>query len=127
MDITLWIIQWILAVLSGFWGLIKIFIRPEEIPWALKIELIRSEGIPWHMKIRLTGVIGVVMAIGLIWPLFTPNYPIVVPISAAVLFCFQLMGILMAEGETKKSSAIINFLVLLFTAFIIYGRYFYNK
>jgi hypothetical protein len=114
MNTTLWIFQYTLAFLTGVMGIFRI--------------LVRSDGSYSPVRNRVMGGIGVVLAIGLILPAFTDAFPLAVPISASLLFCLQVIGIVMTKKEDrKKEYAVINFFILLITAFVIYGRYFYTK
>ena len=117
LNITLWIVQAVLAA-SFFWGAcMKLFMPVNELsamwPWAGQIP---------RVLVKITGIVDLTGAIGLIVPSLLRIKPVLTPISAiaiiALMICASLFHI--ARDETSQIGA--NIIFAMMAAFIAWGR-----
>jgi uncharacterized membrane protein YphA (DoxX/SURF4 family) len=118
MNIALWIVQGLLAVMFGMAGVMKTFQTSkakEQMPWAKN----RSDGF-----IRFVGISELLGAIGLILPLLTGILPWLTLLAAIGLTLIQLLAIF-AEHLPKKEYNIIpvNIVLLVLAVFVVVGRW----
>jgi len=118
MNITLWIVQILLAGLYGMAGVMKTFqlSRARQMPWTEG----RSDGF-----IRFVGVSELLGAVGLILPWATAVLPLLTPLAALGLALIQLLAIFMIHLPRNENKALpMNAILFLLAIFVAYGRIF---
>ena len=118
MNIVLWIIQALLAVMFGMAGVMKTFQTSKakaQMSWAKN----RSDEF-----IRFVGISELLGAIGLILPLVTGILPWLTPLAAIGLTLVQLLAIF-TEHLPKKEYKIIpvNLVLIVLALFVVIGRW----
>jgi len=118
MNIALWIVQVLLAVMYGMAGMLKTFQTAkakEQLPWAKN----RSD-----QFVRFIGTSELLGAFGLIVPIITGILPWLTPTAAIGLSLIQLLAIF-TEHLPKKEYNIIpmNIVLLALSGFIVFGRW----
>ncbi|GGL15378.1 DoxX family protein [Nocardia jinanensis] len=118
MNVALWIVAGVLAVLFGMAGVMKATQPKEKL----------AEKLPWVADVsvgtlRLIGVSELLGALGLILPAVTGIAPILTPIAAAGLALIMALAVV-THARRKEPSAIV-FNVVLFAAavFVAWGRF----
>ena len=118
MNIALWVVQGLLAVLYGMAGSMKTFVpgkvrENSQMTWASgqSDSYIRSVGIP--------EVLG---ALGLILPMVTGILPWLTPLAAVGLSTIQLLAIFMVHLP-RKEPIVPNIILGVLSAFIVVGRW----
>src|SRR5947207_12686764 len=118
MNIVLWIVQILLALVFAMAGIMKVT-RPfeklaENMKWAKDVG---------PRGVRLIGVLEILGAIGLILPAVTGILPWLTPVAAACL-ALTMIGAMITHGRRGEYSQIgINVVLLLLTLFVAYGRF----
>jgi len=119
MDVALWIVAGVLAVVMLTSGLAKA-VRPRE-------KLVKS-GMGWAADfspntVKLIGVVEVLGAIGLILPALLDIAPILVPLAATGL-AVTMLGAVIVHVRRKEYLAMVPGVVLLLLAlFVAWGRF----
>lgn len=123
MNIVLWILQALLAVMFLMAGLLKATRSKEQIKesggermaWVDSL----SEG-----QVTIIGVLEVLAGIGLILPQLTGILPILTPLAAVGLVLTMIGAALLhiQRGDGAQSIA-TNIVILLLAAFVAYGRF----
>lgn len=116
MNIALWIVQALLAVLFLFAGGMKLVMPMEEMMKQMPLEL---PG--WFL--RFTGVVEVLGAIGLIVPWLTGIRPGLTPLAAAGLVIVMIGAAVYGLAAGDIASALMPAAVGLLAAFVAYGRW----
>ncbi len=119
MNIVLWIIQILLALLFLFAGGTKL---------VLPLDVLKSMGSPNQILLpgyllRFIGVCEVLGALGLILPGLFRIRPGLTPLSAAGLVIIMVGAIVLTFLGDGLGPAVIPFLVGVLTAFVAYGRW----
>ncbi len=116
MNIALWIVQGLLALLFLFAGGMKLILPIEEMMKQMPLPL------P-GLFLRFTGVVEVLGAIGLILPWLLRIRPSLTPLAAAglVIVMIGAMAYTLAAGDV--ASALMPLVVGLLCAFVAYGRW----
>jgi uncharacterized membrane protein YphA (DoxX/SURF4 family) len=118
MNIVLWIVQSLLAVMYLMAGAMKTFNiakTKEQMPWAKN----RSDAF-----VRFVGISELLGALGLILPLITGILPWLTLFAAAGLALIQLLAIFTEHLPKKEYNVIpVNIVLLAFAVFIIIGRW----
>lgn len=115
MNIALWILQVLLALIFAAHGWMLVSPPPELLP------IINQEmGVPFRLTLGFAEILG---AVGILLPAITRILPRLTAVSAA---CFAFVSASatvwhMVRGET--SSAIITTVLLVLAAFVAYGRW----
>jgi len=119
MDISLWIVQGLLAVMFMMAGFMKASKPKEEL--ATKMAWVEDFS---ANNIRLIGILEILAAIGLILPPLTGILPWLAPL-AAVGLVLTMIGAAMAHGRRGGENQMIgiNMMLLLLAAFVVYGRF----
>ena len=118
MNIALWIIQVILALMYVSAGLLKTFAIPtarERLPWVKK-----------HTDnfVRFVGVSELLGAIGLILPMLTGILIWLTPVAALGLVLIQILAVFTVHLPGKEYKSIpINVILAVLAAFVAYGRF----
>ena len=119
MNIALWIIQALLALVFLFAGGTKL---------VLSLETLASMGSPNQIPlpgwfIRFTGVVEVLGALGLILPGLLRIRPELTPLAAAGLVIVMIGAIAFTVASGDIAAALIPLIVGLLAAFVAYGRW----
>ena len=118
MNIALWIVQGLLAVLYLLAGALKAFQTAkakEQLPWAKN----RSDGF-----VRFIGTSELLGALGLILPLVTGILPWLTPLAAIGLIFIQLLAIFTEHLPKQEYNVIpFNIILLALAAFVLVGRW----
>ncbi len=117
MNIALWIVQGLLAIMYLMAGVMKTFQTSkakERFPWAKE----RSDG-----YVRFVGISELLGALGLILPLVTGILPWLTVLAAIGLTIIQLLAIFQEHLPKKEYNVIpMNIVLLALAVFVIYGR-----
>lgn len=119
MNITLWIVQGVLATMFLMAGISK-STQP--------IEKLLKSGISWADRfptstVRFIGISELLGGLGLILPWLLDWYPILTP-SAASALAFVMMLAIFHHAKYKESKGIVvNIVLLSLLAFVAYGRF----
>ena len=119
MNIALWIVQGLLAVLYGFAGNMKIF-KPDWYRNNPQTESWAKERSDWGF--RQIGIPEVLGALGLILPMVTGILPWLTPLAAVGLTVIQLIA-LFTVHLPKKEPIVPNIILSALSAFIVIGRW----
>jgi uncharacterized membrane protein len=117
-NVALWIVAGVLAVMFGMAGVMK-STQPkdrlaEKLPWVADVSL---------PTLRVIGVSELLGAVGLILPAWTGIVPILTPIAAVGLAVIMALAVV-THARRKESGAIVFNLVLLAAAvFVAWGRF----
>ena len=118
MNIALWIVQGLLAVMFGMAGVMKTFQTAkakEQMSWAKN----RSDGF-----VRFVGISELLGALGLILPLVTGILPWLTLLAAIGLILIQLLAIFTEHLPKKEYNVIpVNILLIALAVFIVIGRW----
>jgi uncharacterized membrane protein YphA (DoxX/SURF4 family) len=119
MNILLWILQVLLALMFLFAGGTKL---------VMTIEAMRAMGSPNQillpgLLIRFVGVCEVLGALGLILPGLLKIKPGLTPLAAAALALVMVGATVLTIAGDGVGAAIVPFVVLLLLIFIAYGRW----
>jgi uncharacterized membrane protein len=116
MNITLWVVQALLAALFLFAGGIKLVTPMEEMMKQM------PQPLPsWF--VLFTGVVEVLGAIGVILPRLLGIRPGLTPLAAAGLVIVMIGATVYAFVAGDVASALIPLVVGLLAAFVAYGRW----
>ncbi len=118
MNIALWIIQILLALLFLFAGGIKL-ITP--------LEVLQAMGSPNQIMlpgllIKFIGVCEVLGGLGLILPGLLRKWPSLTPLAAAGLVIIMIGGVIVTIAGDGVAAGIVPLLVGILCAFVAYGR-----
>jgi uncharacterized membrane protein YphA (DoxX/SURF4 family) len=118
MNITLWIIQALLALVFLMAGFMKTF-RPikalaEKMPWVTKVPSI---------LVRLLGIAELLGAIGLILPVLTHILPWLTPLAAIGLALIMVGATVFHALRRELSGTGVTVIILILTVFVAYGRW----
>jgi hypothetical protein len=119
MHIAIWLVSGILAGMFGMAGIMKSF-QP--------IDKLRKSGITWVDRfpastVRLVGIFELLAAIGLILPWATNIAPVLTPVAASGLALVMLLAIFHHLKHKESTAIILNFTLLILSAFVAYSRY----
>ena len=119
MNIVLWIIQILLALLFLFAGGTKL---------VLPIEVLKSMGSPNQVQLpglllRFIGVCEVLGALGLILPSLLRIRPGLTPLAAAGLVIIMIGATVLTMIGDGVGAAVVPLVTVLLAAFVAYGRW----
>jgi uncharacterized membrane protein YphA (DoxX/SURF4 family) len=115
MNILLWIIQILLALLFLFAGVSKFFLTPEFL----------QQGPPPHLSLnflRFIGVVEILGALGLVLPGLLKTKPSLTPIAAVGLLIVMIGAVVITVMGQGIAAAIVPFCFAVLCAFVAYGR-----
>jgi uncharacterized membrane protein YphA (DoxX/SURF4 family) len=115
MNVALWIVQVLLAIVFLFAGGMKLVMPIEELTKQMPLPL---PG--WFL--RLTAVVEVLGAIGVILPWLLRIRPALTPLAAAGLVIVMVGAVVYTLAAGDIGSALIPLVVGLLAAFVAYGR-----
>jgi uncharacterized membrane protein YphA (DoxX/SURF4 family) len=119
MNVTLWIIAIVLAVIFLFSGLLKV-IRPKE--------KLAESGIGWTEDfstgmVKLIGVLEVLAAIGLILPPALNIAPILAPLAATGLAIIMIGAVVVHVRRKEYPQIILTVILLILSVVVAWGRF----
>jgi uncharacterized membrane protein YphA (DoxX/SURF4 family) len=118
MNIILWIIQVLIAVMYGMAGSMKVFMTAktkEQMPWAKR----HSDNF-----IRFVGASELLGALGMLLPMLTGILPWLTPVAAIGLVLVQLLAILTEHIPQKEYKALpMNSALLVLALIVAIGRF----
>ncbi|WP_433626360.1 DoxX family protein [Nocardia sp. CA-120079] len=118
MNVALWIVAGVLAVMFGMAGVMKAT-QPkdtlaEKLPWVADV----SVG-----TLRLIGVSEALGALGLVLPAWTGIAPILTPIAAVGLAVIMALAIVTHARRKEPSAIVFNLVLLAAAVFVAWGRF----
>ena len=117
-NITLWILQFLLAAMFLMAGFMKLSQPIDELskslPWAAQV----PEGL-----VRFIGAAEVLGALGLILPALLRIKPILTPIAALGIATVMLFAIFFHGSRGENSAIGMNVVLILIAALIAWGRF----
>ncbi len=116
MDIVLWVLQVLLALVFGMVGVMKLVVPREKA--AERMGYVNDFT---DTQLKLIGLVEISAAIGLILPWATKILPILTPL-AAVGLVLTMIGAALTHLR-RKETIIPNVVLLLLAAFVAYGRF----
>jgi len=116
MNVALWIVQALLALLFLFAGGMKLVLPIEELTKQMPLTL---PG--WF--IRFIGVVEVLGAVGVILPWLTGIQPRLTPLAAAGLVILMIGAVVYGLLAGDPVSALLPLVVGILAAFVAYGRW----
>ncbi len=120
MNIALWIVQGLLALVFLMAGLMKVSKSKDEIKKIGGKQMIWVDDVSAN-TIKLIGILELLAGIGLILPQLTGILPWLTPL-AAVGLVLTMIGAMIVNVR-NRITIIKNIVLLLLAAFIVYGRF----
>ena len=118
MNITLWVVQILLALAFAMAGIMKVSQPIDRLE--ARMGWVKSVG---RRGVRLIGSLEILGAIGLIIPAVTGILPWLTPLAATGLV-LTMIGAMITHGRRGEYSQIgINVVLLLLAFFVAYGRF----
>lgn len=118
MDITLWVVQVVLALVFLLAGFMK---TSQPIDKLAKNMGFVNDFPAW--SVRVIGILEILGAIGLILPPLVKIAPVLAPI-AAIGLALTMVGAIIVHVQRKEFSALGTCIVFLLVAlFVVYGRF----
>jgi putative oxidoreductase len=118
MNIALWIVQVLLAIMFGMAGAVKTFQTSkakEQFPWAKN----RSDSF-----VRFVGTSELLGALGLLLPMLTGVLPWLTLLAAIGLTLIQLLAIFTEHLPKKEYNVLpVNIILLALSVFVVFGRW----
>ena len=120
MNIALWVVQALLALVYLAAGSLKV-VRPRE-------QLVASGNYDWMKDtsdagVKAVGAVELLGAVGLILPELTGIAPILTPIAAVGLVVVQVGAIRVHLARNERKPLPANVILLLVAAFVAVGRF----
>ena len=120
MDVALWIVQGLLAVVYLAAGGLKV-VRPRE-------RLVASGNFDWmkdtsDVGVKAVGLVEVLGALGVVLPWLTGIAPVLTPVAAAGLVAVQVGALRVHLLRNERRPLPANVLLLLLAAFVAVGRF----
>ena len=120
MNIALWVVQALLALVYLAAGSLKV-VRPRE-------QLVASGNYDWMKDtsdagVKAVGAVELLGAVGLILPELTGIAPILTPIAAVGLVVVQVGAIRVHLARNERKPLPANVILLLLAAFVAVGRF----
>ncbi|HCM75096.1 MAG TPA: DoxX family protein [Cytophagales bacterium] len=120
MNVVLWIVQGLLALIFLMAGGIKLFKSKKELSDKLGDWVDQYSNI----SIRLIGLLEQLGAIGIILPMAIGVFPILTPLAAMGLAMTMVGAMKLHYQRTEKSKVITNMVLMLLALFVAIGRLF---
>ncbi|MFJ9614266.1 DoxX family protein [Streptomyces noursei] len=120
MNLALWIVAWLLAVVALTGGITKTFV-PRG-----KLAAVRGGG--WTAgigagSVKALGILELLAAIGLVLPAVVGIAPVLVPVTA-VCWVVLMVGAMITHGRRGESLyVVVNLVYLVLAAFVAWGRF----
>lgn len=123
MNIALWILQGLLAVMFLMAGMMKATKSKEELKEAAGENMAWVDSVP-ASNVRLIGILEVLIALGLILPHLTGILPWLTPLAAVGFVCTMIGAAALHVQRGDGAQAVVtNMVLLLLAAFVAYGRF----
>lgn len=118
MNIALWVVQGLLAVMFLMAGIMKASKAKEEL----------AERMAWvndfsASTIKTIGILEILAAIGLILPWATNILPWLTPVAAVALVLTMIGAAITHVRRSEFSNVGMNVMLLVLAAFVAYGRF----
>lgn len=120
MNVALWIVAGLLAVVFLVGGGLKVVVPKERIA-AIKAGAWAEDFSPG--TIRTIGVLEVLAAVGLILPAVTDVAPVLVPLAAVGLVLVMVGAIVTHLRRNERLNIVGNLVYLSLAAFVAWGRF----
>ncbi|WP_282781077.1 DoxX family protein [Nocardia sp. CC201C] len=123
MNLALWIVAGLLAVLALFGGLTKAFMNKAKLD-----ELGEKSGGGWTIHastgfVRTLGALELLAAAGFVLPAALDIAPVLVPVTA-VCWILLMIGAMITHGRYGQYKFVaVNFIYLAMAAFVAWGRF----
>ena len=118
MNIVLWAVQILLALLFAMVGIMKVTQPVDRLE--TRMGWVKDVG---PRGVRLIGSLEILGAIGLILPTATGILPWLTPV-AAIGLALTMIGAMITHGRRGEYSQIgVNVVLLVLTLFVVYGRF----
>jgi len=123
MNILLWILQGVLAMMMFMPGIMKLMNNNEQLIKKGNGSMDWVEDLSGS-SVKIIGLLEVLAAIGLILPHLLGILPILTPI-AAIGVVLTMLGALALHFKRKDElkALVVNFVILFIAAFVAYGRF----
>lgn len=120
MDLTLWIIAWVLAVAYLFAGVGKVLIPKERIATAPGAGWVNDFG---AAGVKGIGALEILASIGLVLPALVDVAPVMVPITATGLVVLMAGAAIVRIRRHERAPLIADLAYLALAAFVAWGRF----
>lgn len=117
MNVVLWILQVLLAIMYLFHG--RMMWTP---PAQVQPMMSYVRDLPAGLR-RFIGVVEILAAIGLILPPLVNVLPILTPLAAAGLVIVMALGVVYHFMRREIPNVVFNLVLLALAAFVAYGRF----
>jgi uncharacterized membrane protein YphA (DoxX/SURF4 family) len=119
MNLTLWIVAIVLAVVFAGSGLMKQFVPKDKLV---------TSGQGWAQdmsqnNIRLIGLAEILGAIGLVLPAATHIAPILVPLAAVGLALVMVGAVVVHARRNEAMNVAVNVVLIVLAVFVAWGRF----
>ena len=118
MNIALWIVQALLAVVFAMAGAMKLAQPKEKLAERMAFVEDLTQG-----QLRAIGVLEILGAIGLILPTLTGILPWLTPLAAVGLVLTMIGAMIVHVRRNEYSNLVVNLVLLALAAFVAYGRF----
>ena len=120
MNLALWAITGLLALVALTGGITKVFVSKEKLAAAPGGSWTKDAGVGF---VKTLGVLELLAAVGLILPAVVDIAPVVVPVTA-VCWIFLMVGAMVTHGRRGEAKfVVLNVVYLALAAFIAWGRF----
>jgi hypothetical protein len=119
MNLTLWIVAIVLAVVFAGSGLMKQFVPKDKLV---------TSGQGWAQdmsqnNIRLIGLAEILGAIGLVLPAATHIAPMLVPLAAVGLALVMVGAVVVHARRNEAMNVAVNVVLIVLAVFVAWGRF----
>ena len=120
MNLALWAITGLLALVALTGGITKVFVSKEKLAAAPGGSWTKDAGVGF---VKTLGVLELLAAVGLILPAVVDVAPVLVPVTA-VCWVFLMVGAMVTHGRRGEAKfVVLNLIYLVLAAFIAWGRF----
>ena len=117
MNVTLWILQALLAVIFAFAGVTH-FLPPDGLPESMRGVAEMPAGVPYFI-----GAVEILAVLGLILPGLTGIQTRLTPLAGAGLVLVMVGAIVWHAQREEFPNIVLNVILALIAAFVAYGRW----
>ncbi len=119
LNISLWVVQILLALIFGAAGAAKLFMPLGEL--ALQMSFVADSS---PVLVRFIGIVEIASALAMILPALTRILPILTPLAALGFAIIQVLAIPVHASYGELAQMLpINLALLALSAFVIWGRW----
>ena len=120
MNLALWAIAGLLALVALTGGVTKVFVSKEKLAAAPGGSWTKDAGVGF---VKTLGVLELLAAVGLILPAVVDVAPVLVPVTA-VCWVFLMVGAMVTHGRRGEARfVVLNVIYLALAALIAWGRF----